>query len=704
MTADTVDFTACDREPIHIPGSIQPHGVLLVVDPERHAITHGAGDVQGVLGVRDWLGADCAARLGETAAARIATGEAGVLRHVAFPGNAGRFDLSYHPSGSRVIVEIEPASSSADPGGFLPRLETAADALEKAVDLRQLCETAAAEFRQLTGYARVMVYRFLDDGSGIVLASNTRPGMEAFLNHHFPASDIPRQARALYVRNLVRVIPDIGYRPAPLVPALADGDALDMSDCILRSVSPIHLQYLKNMGVAASASVSIVKDGVLWGLIACHNDQPLGIPLDARGACRALAGALARQIKAREDTDAYRERVRLRTFEDRVVELLLREGSLDSAMERHLDEIMGMLDADGIAVLRGRETVRHGRTPGEDELQTLAKWVKTQRARPVFSTNELGLRFDLSEAARPVAAGLLAMVLSASEPWVVMWFRAEAVEIINWAGNPHKDVRADGSGMLNPRASFEAWSETVRGKARRWSTPEVEAASRLARAVSEVWQNRRIRDLNRELMSTLEQKDALIQQREFLLGEINHRVQNSLQLVSSFLGMQLREIDEPKGKEAIEEARRRIAAVSLVHRRLYRSDQIDVIDAARYIDELLDDLVASIGSDWKAHISRDLAPALIANDKAIKLGLVLTELVINANKYAYDGAAGPLRISLSENSGMLRLTVADAGKGRKVGGKGFGSRLIDALVGQLEGSLEFSDNMPGTKAALTVPV
>ncbi|MER2536349.1 MAG: histidine kinase dimerization/phosphoacceptor domain -containing protein [Rhizobiaceae bacterium] len=704
MTGDTVDLTACDREPIHIPGSIQPHGVLLVVDPARHVITHGAGDVRSVLGVSEWLGADCAACLGDVAAARIATGKAGVLRHVAFPGNAGPFDLSLHASGNRIIVEIEPASSLADPGGFLPRLETAADALEKATDLRQLSETAAAEFRHLTGYARVMVYRFLDDGSGVVLASDTRPGMEAFLNHHFPASDIPRQARALYVRNLVRVIPDIGYRPAPLVPALAADDALDMSDCILRSVSPIHLQYLKNMGVAASASVSIVKDGALWGLIACHNDEPLGIPLDARGACRALAGALARQIKAREDTDAYRERVRLRTFEDRVVELLLREGSLDSAMERHLDEIMGMLDADGIAVLRGRETVRHGQTPGEDELRALAGWVKAQRAKPVFSTNELGRRFDLSDEARPVAAGLLAMVLSASEPWMVMWFRAEAVEIINWAGNPHKDVRTDGNGMLNPRASFKAWSETVRGKARRWSTPEVEAASRLARAVSEVWQNRRIRELNRELMSTLEQKDALIQQREFLLGEINHRVQNSLQLVSSFLGMQLREIDEPKGKDAIEEARRRIAAVSLVHRRLYRSDQIDVIDAARYIDELLDDLVASIGSDWKAHISRDLAPALIANDKAIKLGLVLTELVINANKYAYDGAAGPLRISLSENSGMLRLTVADAGKGRKVGGKGFGSRLIDALVGQLEGSLEFSDNMPGTKAALSVPV
>lgn len=704
MNTDPVDLTACDREPIHIPGSIQPHGVLLVVDPARSAITHASGDVQGILGVSDWQGADCARCLGREAADRIAQRKGGALRDVLLPGNTGNFDLLIHVTANNVIVEIEPAVRMPDAGGLLPRLEMAADAFEKAADLKHLCEAAAAEFRVLTGYARVMVYRFLDDGSGVVLAESVRPGMETFLNHHFPASDIPRQARALYVRNLVRVIPDVDYRPAPLTPPITGLEALDMSDCSLRSVSPIHIQYLKNMGVAASASVSIVKDGVLWGLIACHNDAPLGIPLDARGACRALAGSLSRQIKAREDTDAYRERVRLRTFEDRVVDLLLREGSLDGAMERHLDEIMKMLDADGIAVLRGRESVRYGPTPGEEELRRLADWVNAQRAKPVFSTSELGRRFALSDTARPLAAGLLAMVLSATEPWIVMWFRAEAVEVINWAGNPHKDVISDSDGMLNPRASFEAWSETVRGKARRWSTPEIEAASRLARAVSEVWQTRRIRDLNRELMNTLEQKDALIQQREFLLGEINHRVQNSLQLVSSFLGMQLREIEEPKGRDAIEEARRRIAAVSLVHRRLYRSDQIDVIDVARYVDELLDELTASIGSEWKAHISRDLAPALMPNDKAIKLGLILTELVINANKYAYDGAAGPLRISLSEGGGTLRLAVADNGKGRKGGGKGFGSRLLDALVGQLEGSLEFSDSMPGTTAALTVSI
>lgn len=704
MSADAIGLTACDREPIHIPGSIQPHGLLLLVDPDRLTVTHAAGEVLRFLGAMDWQGADCAACLGDTAAHEIAKHQAGALRRVGFPGNPGPFDLSFHRSGGRVVVEIEPAFQVQDAGALLPQLEKAADALERAADLRQVCEVAAVEFHKMTGYARVMVYRFLDDGSGVVLAERTRSGMETFLNHHFPATDIPRQARALYVRNLVRVIPDIGYRPAPLVPPLEEGDALDMSDCSLRSVSPIHLQYLKNMGVAASASVSIVKDGALWGLIACHNDVPLAIPLDVRGACRALAGSVARQIKAREDTDAYRERVRLRTFEDRVVELLLREGSLDSAMERHLDEMMRMFDADGIAVLRGRESICFGRTPGDGALRDLAAWVNTQRVQPVYSTNELGRRFKLPEEAQPVAAGLMAMVLSASEPWIVMWFRAEAVEIINWAGNPHKDVRVDDNGVLNPRASFEAWSETVRGRARRWSLPEIEAASRLARAVSDVWQTRRIRDLNRELMSTLEQKDALIQQREFLLGEINHRVQNSLQLVSSFLGMQLREIEEPRGREAIEEARRRIAAVSLVHRRLYRSDQIDVIDAGRYVDELLDDLTVSIGSDWKAHIARDLAPALVANDKAIKLGLVLTELVINANKYAYDGAAGPIRISLEEGDGVIRLIVADNGKGRKAGGKGFGSRLLDALVTQLDGVLEFSDNMPGTRVALTIPV
>lgn len=703
MTVQGVDLS-CDREPIHIPGSIQPHGVLLVVDRDANRVTHAAGDVEGRLGMTEWQGARLDELLGVDIAAAILGADRPLPRHIIPPRAEQAFDLGISEAEGEYLVELEPAAPLEAIAALLPTLEMAADAFEKARDMSELMAVAAREFRRLTGYDRVMAYRFVEDGAGRVVGEDTAPDQHSFLHHHFPSSDIPAQARALYARNLVRVIPDVHYRPAPLVPARPADDPLDMSACSLRSVSPVHIQYLKNMGVAASASFSVLKDGLLWGLIACHNFQPRGLTLDVRNAGRALAASLSRQIKSREDTDAYRERVRLRSFEDRIIDLLLREGSLGAALSNHLSELQKMLSADGVAVLRGDEIVVAGKAPAERDIRMLVDWVSTSGPQPVFATSEVAASAAPGALRGPLTAGLLAMTLSASEPWMVIWFRAEALEVVNWAGNPHKAATLGEDGLLTPRASFDAWSETVRGKARRWSVAEVEAAERLAVAIQNVWQTRQIRDLNKELLNLVDQKEALLKQREFLLGEVNHRVQNSLTLVSSFLSMQSREAMDEITRHALEEARRRISAVSLVHRRLYGSEQTRTVDGARYVDELLDDLLASTDNAWRAQVTRDLEPVLLPNDRAISMGLILTELFINANKYAYSGAPGPLQVKLVEHGNTVLLTLADHGKGRDGAGTGFGSRMIDALVRQLDGRLEFSNNQPGTRAVLSAPI
>ena len=216
-----------------------------------------------------------------------------------------------------------------------------------------------------------------------------------------------------------------------------------MSDSILRSVSPVHIQYLKNMGVGASASVSIVIGGVLWGLIACHNDTPRPIAANIRTACRALAAGLARQIKAREETDAYRERVRVRTFEEDIVALLLREGALNDAISNHVGEFMKMLRSDGVAVLRGTDLVVGGKCPPEAVVRALAAWAIDKASETVFATEVLGDHYSLSEDDRAVASGLLAVTLSTTDPWIVLWFRAEQVQVVNWAGNRHKNMTSD---------------------------------------------------------------------------------------------------------------------------------------------------------------------------------------------------------------------------------------------------------------------
>jgi light-regulated signal transduction histidine kinase (bacteriophytochrome) len=707
-TLETVlDLDACAQEPIHIPGSIQPHGLMLVANPTSQEISHAAGDVAGKLGVGTWIGEALGAVIGDAVAGRVAqVTQSGVLG-----GYAGRltrgdrsFDVLAHLSGERLIVELEPSHGEGlQAPALLAQLEAAGAAFERAPNLKSLCERAAVEFRRLTGFDRVMIYRFLEEDAGAVLAEHAAEDMPSFLNHRFPGSDIPAQARALYVRNLVRTIPDVGYRPAPLDPAWTEAEPLDMSDCALRSVSPVHMQYLRNMGVGASASVSIVKDGVLWGLIACHHRTPRAMPYDVRAAARALAGGLAGQVRAKEDAEGYRERLRLRGLEDEVTSRFARIGGLEPHLDAGLGELKRILDADGVAALRGETVHLEGVHPPEEAVRALARLALAMGPDPVV-TDRLSTVVPDAEAYAAQASGMLGLVVAAEEPFVLLWFRAEQLEVVNWAGNPHKAVSVGPGEVLTPRSSFEAWRETVRGRSRLWSLAEVDAALRLREALLEMRGRRRLVDLNRQLGQALDEKEGLLLQKEVLLREVNHRVQNSLQLVSSFLGLQARDAGDALLTTAFDEARRRLGAVALVHRRLYRGDQIETVDLARYFEDLIGDMASSMGDDWTGQIHLDAEPVLAPTDRAVTLGLVVTELVINANKYAYGGAAGPIQVSVQEARGVLTVAVADHGRGKHGPAEGFGSRMMAAMVRQLGGEIAYTDNRPGLRAVLTVPI
>jgi light-regulated signal transduction histidine kinase (bacteriophytochrome) len=700
------DLTACDREPIHLAGAIQPHGLLLIADIATGLVVAGAGALEERLSA-DWLQrplADLLAQRVDHAVAQAQANSGMVMPLLAVPGLHESFDASLYVSGDHMLVELEPRPDIAgSAASVLARLDAMSAGFERTTDLSALCERAAVAFRELTGFDRVMIYQFLDDGAGTVLAEDRDPSLPTFLNHHFPAADIPRQARALYVRNRVRVIPQVDYDSAPIRPAAAGLGGIDLSDSALRSVSPIHVQYLKNMGVGASASVSIVKDGMLWGLIACHHSVPRRLSQEARAACRALAGGLARQIRAKQDAALYRERIVLRSEEEAILARLSTLPSVDILLATLTDDIRRLPKADGFALLFDGKMITAGRVPPRAQVQAIADWVSTRDTVEPVVTHQLGHTFAEAAAYRERASGLIALGRQGDGLGLMLWFRAEQPETVNWAGNPHKDTSSLAS-ELTPRASFDLWCETVRGSSRRWTLSEVEAVQRLRRALLDAQQASRLRDLNRQLNATIIEKEALLHEKDHLLREVNHRVQNSLQLVQAFLALQANAGNDPALAESLAEAQRRLSAVALVHRRLYQGDQVDTVDLGRYLDELVGEMRDAMGAEWQRGLSLNLAPILISADRAVHLGLILTELVINANKYAYAGRPGPLEIGLEQHGNQFRLIVADRGGGSDEVHQGFGTRMMNAMIQRLGGTIERQDNKPGLRVIVSAPI
>ncbi|EAS50128.1 putative Phytochrome [Aurantimonas manganoxydans SI85-9A1] len=699
------ELTLCDREPIHIPGSIQPHGMLLVADRGTLDVVAGAGDIEGRLAPQ-WLGRPLASLIG-SAAVEIALGIEDETSAVLDPvtGLVNSLDGVAHRTGEYLLIELEDAErAGASTARIFTRIEEAGAALARTHDLLDLCEAAVQQFRAITGYDRVMIYRFHEDGAGSVVAEDRAPHLVSFLNHQFPATDIPKQARALYVRNRIRVIPDVCYEPAPIRAAEAGLSEVDLSDVGLRSVSPIHIRYLQNMAVGASASISIVMDGHLWGLVACHHDEAKAISLSDRTACRILAHTLSQQIAAKDEAELTRERVRIRASEDTALALYDPESSFESFMEGAGPELCRMLGADGLAVLSGAQITTFGRCPDEADLRTIGEWVKDKAAPFPFLTDRLALHWPEAKAFQSRASGLLAVSLSTETPICLIWLRAEKIETVEWAGNPHKGASSDPNAVLTPRSSFETWSDTVRGRSRPWSIAEVESASRVGRLLRERRQAIRLRELNRDLLETVRENQLLLQQKGFLLREVNHRVQNSLQLVAAFLRMQARDLDDAATKSQLSEAQRRLNAVALVHRRLYSGESVEIVDLSRYIRDLWTDLASSMDGVWAERARLDLAPVQIAADRAVHVGLIMTELVINTQKYAYDGKAGPLAIRLDQHLGRFRLAVSDRGAGKSRDHQGFGSKMMRAMVDQIEGTLEEAGNRPGLVTTVSAPV
>ena len=486
------DLTNCEREQIHLAGSIQPHGVLLVVADSDLTILQASANAREFLELnRDPIGM----RLEELAGDlwRVVRQTPRVRASIPYvaPCTAGTgprpLNALLHRTGAEeIVVELERAGESRD---FSGDIERALSAMLAETSLQSLCDESARVFKDIIGYDRVMIYRFDEEGHGEVFAETRRPELEAFLGNRYPASDIPQIARRLYMTNRVRMLADVNYQPAPLTPRLSPltGHELDMSMCFLRSVSPIHIQYLKNMGVAATLVVSLMVGDKLWGLVSCHHYSRRHLHFEMRSVCELLGEALGTRIAALESFMQGQGEMSVRRLEARMVETISRDGDWRGALFDSARSLLLPLAADGAALVFEGEIRTTGETPSTEDIRALAKWIGPQLKDGLFGTAALSTAAPNFAHLTGLAAGIVAAAVSADLSEMLLWFRPERMRTVTWGGNPFKAPSpGDDPLELSPRRSFAQWQQVVEGTSDPWSPADLNAARLIAASVSDV--------------------------------------------------------------------------------------------------------------------------------------------------------------------------------------------------------------------------
>ena len=494
-----VDLNNCDREPIHIPNLIQPYGVLLAVSTDEDLILQVSLNTQQILGIepQELLNKPLSTLLGEEQAStitRCSLEDFDSINPLSIAIDRDDstliFDGIVHHCQNIIILELEPnqPAQKVDFFDFYKLAKSPVNKIQKTKDLTELCDVVVREIQAITGFDRVMVYRFDSEGAGTVIAEAAQTQLEPFLGLRYPATDIPKQAKYLYTLNLTRLIPDVEYEPVGLTPQFnpQTGKPLDMSMSVLRSVSPLHTEYLNNMGVGASMSISLLKDRQLWGLIACHHCTPKRVSYQIRAICEFIGQITSSELVAKEDSQNTNYKIKLKSIQSQFVEIISQAEDLELALSQNPDILLDLVGADGVALCFDREITLIGQTPDEKEVAAMLPWLSTQfDVDVVYQTSSLAAEYPPAEENKSVASGILALLISKIQQSFIIWFRPEVIQTVDWGGNPSKTITTDtdGTTRISPRKSFAKWQETVKFKSLPWKTCEIEAALELRSSI-----------------------------------------------------------------------------------------------------------------------------------------------------------------------------------------------------------------------------
>jgi light-regulated signal transduction histidine kinase (bacteriophytochrome) len=635
------DLAACVREPIHLLGGVQSYGALVAVEDGRLAVVSAnAADVLGI----DGLGGAPVGRLvtAEQLATLIELADADTGSTAMMPIElaGGRFDVTVHRSGPRLVLEFEPARQAREFGAFHGPVRQALMRLQRESTVAEACRAAVAEVRAITGYDRVVAYRFESaDGPGEVIAEDVAGDLEPWLGLWFPATDIPPQARRLYESNWIRVIADVADVTARLEPP---EPPLDLSMSVLRTVSPFHLEYLRNIGVRSSMSVSLLSGGRLWGLIACHGRDVTVLSSQVRAACEFFGVALSLHLAALREHDEALARERSRTMIARALERITAEAT----WPRGLAELTQVVDCDAVVVRAGDQITVQGADPGGDAVSALLAALPEQVVGEPWHSDRLAE--DLPELAghAAVLAGVLVLPTGVTGDCVV-WVRGERTVQRRWATDPAEPVRLGPHGRrLTPRGSTAVFLASVRGRSMPWSAGDLAMAVELGRAIMGIAaaHARRLTVLNAELTRSNVDLDSFAHAAAHDLKEPLRGIANTATFIA----------EDAAGLDAVTARRlesiQRLAARmdQLLNALLYysrlgrtelRREEVDLPDAVRRAMEVAGPRLEEAGVEVALP-----APGVVLDADPVLLDQVLVNLLVNAAKYARPD--GPRRVEV----------------------------------------------------------
>jgi two-component system, chemotaxis family, sensor kinase Cph1 len=736
-----VDLTNCDREPIHIPGSIQPHGFLIALDPRSLIIKTVSANIEEFTGVKPSRlpGQDLASLEKLVKPVKQGSRLADILTLGNITGNVEQINpqkvmvagkqlfLIIHQFKDHLICEFEPMQTEDENLDLQKIMGTALAVIQSSTSYEKLLNHVAQMVKDITGYSRVMIYKFHKDQHGEVIAEAKDDDLETWLNLHYPASDIPVPARELYKLNLVRIIADVDCTPSGLLSLNDNKDPLDLTHSTLRAVSPIHIEYLKNMGVGASASISLMSKNQLWGLIACHNRAPRFIDYNSRVACKFIGQLFSAALEFKNN-ELMEEKVnQYAQNQVKLFEQLMKDLEPVEALVKKPVNLLSINSAEGAVLFFENKMHCLGNVPDEQDIIALIDWLRINEPGNFFQTFSLARQYPEAEKYASIGSGIMITQIAHDRSEYILWFKPEIKRSVNWAGEQNKTVTKleDGSIRMSPRKSFSKWTEEVKFTSEEWTNIEMTAAIKLREDVIQVINKRanEIRKLNDALKAAYEELDTFS-------FTISHDLRTPLSSIKNYTEIILEDHREEFSPEVLSLFQKIIKGTDkmaglikdvLQYSRVGRSEiKKTSIDMGRMLAEIKEEVLAPYGNR-NIEIRINDCPSL-HGDRTMLMQL-FTNLVGNAVKYS------PRDPALVEISGEIKndfvvYTVQDNGIGidmkyagrifelfrrldnvKNIDGTGVGLAIAKRIVEKHNGKIWLESRLDhGTKFYIEIPV